>query len=46
MKCSYYTGTVDKLSPDRYERSDIKLWNGVRTSAVQEIRVAELFIVL
>jgi hypothetical protein len=25
MKYSYTAGTVEELSPDRYERSDIKL---------------------
>jgi hypothetical protein len=42
MKCSYFTGISEKVSPDEYEWSDIKLSkkkkeknNWVKTYAVQ-----------
>jgi hypothetical protein len=43
MKCSYFTGTGEKLFPDGYEGSDIKLTskkiNGLRTHAIKVIRL-------
>jgi hypothetical protein len=54
MKCSYSTGTGEKLSRDEYERSEIELCsqkkkkksNGVRTSALKEVRVGKLFVAI
>jgi hypothetical protein len=46
MKCSYFTGTAEKLPPNMNDVILLTLLSKIRlrTSAVQEIRVENLFV--